>query len=124
MLGIQGSEILIILLVALVVLGPRRLPEMARKLGRWSVELRRAARDLRTGLEAEVGDLRTIRDEIETPVREVRDDLRQVGREIDEAGDARRLPWVGPQPETGPTADDALSDLDEIEGDGTAKDGQ
>jgi|SRR5690606_9995733 len=124
MLGIQGSEILIILLVALVVLGPRRLPEIARKLGRWSVELRQAARDLRTGLEAEVGDLRTIRDEIETPVREVRDDLRQVGREIDEAGDVRRLPWVGPQPETGPTADDALADLDEIEGDGTERDGQ
>lgn len=124
MLGIQGSEILIILLVALVVLGPRRLPEIARKLGRWSVELRQAARDLRTGLEAEVGDLRTIRDEIETPVREVRDDLRQVGREIDEAGDVRRFPWVGPQPETGPTADDALADLDEIEGDGTERDGQ
>ena len=71
-----------------------------------------------------MGDLRTIRDEIETPVREVRDDLRQVGREIDEAGDVRRLPWVGPQPETGPTADDALADLDEIEGDGTERDGQ
>lgn len=121
---IQGSEILIILLVALVVLGPRRLPEIARKMGQWSVELRRAARELRTGLEAEVGEMRSIREEIETPVREVREDMRQVGREIDEAGDFRRLPWVGPQPETGPTADDALSDLDEIEGDDTAKDGQ
>lgn len=120
---IQGSEIIIILVVALVVLGPRRLPEIARKMGRWSAELRRAARDLRTGLEAEVGDLSGIREEIETPMREVRDDVRRVGRDIDEAGDFRRLPWVGPEPETGPTAEDALSDLDEIEGDGTAKDG-
>lgn len=115
---LQGSEIIIILLVALVVLGPERLPEIARKMGRWSVELRQAARDLRSGLEAEVGDLRSIRDDIEGPVKEVRNEVRDAGRHLDEAtGDLRRLKWVGPEPSSGPTADDALSDLDEIEGD-------
>lgn len=115
---LQGSEIIIILLVALVVLGPERLPEIARKMGRWSVELRQAARDLRSGLEAEVGDLRSIRDDIEGPVSEVRNEMRDAGRQLDDAtGDLRRLKWVGPEPESGPTADDALSDLDEIEGD-------
>lgn len=135
---LQGSEIIIILLVALVVLGPERLPEIARKLGRWSVELRKAARDLRSGLEAEVGDLRSIKDEIQTPVREiqrdVRDagkqiegpvreiqgDMREVGKDIEEAGDTRGLRWVGPEPESGPTAADALSDLEEIEADDEA----
>lgn len=132
---LQGSEIIIILLVALVVLGPERLPEIARKLGRWSVELRQAARDLRSGLEAEVGDLRRIKDEIQTPVREIqrdvrdagkqiegpvreiRGDMRDVGKEIEEAGDTRGLRWVGPEPGSGPTAADALSDLEEIEAD-------
>ena len=46
---LQGGEIIIILLLALVVLGPTRLPELARKLGEWTAELRSAARDLRQG---------------------------------------------------------------------------
>jgi Sec-independent protein translocase protein TatA len=37
---LQGGEIIIILLLALVVLGPTRLPELARKLGEWTAELR------------------------------------------------------------------------------------
>lgn len=36
------TETLVILIVAVIVFGPKRLPEMARKLGRWSGMLRRA----------------------------------------------------------------------------------
>ena len=57
---LQGGEIIIILLVALVVLGPQRLPEVARKIGRWSAELRQAARELRSGLEKEAAELRDV----------------------------------------------------------------
>ncbi|HEX2155174.1 MAG TPA: twin-arginine translocase TatA/TatE family subunit [Acidimicrobiia bacterium] len=121
---LQGGEIIIILLVALIVLGPQRLPEAARKLGQWSVELRRAARDLRAGLEAEVGDLREIRRDLEAPVDEARREYKQVTQEMDAAaGDVRRLKWVGPEPKSGPTAEDAMKDLDEIEGE-AGKDAQ
>ena len=37
------AEILVILVVALIVLGPQRLPEVARTLGKLAAELRRAA---------------------------------------------------------------------------------
>lgn len=115
---VQGSEIIIILLVALVVLGPKRLPEIARKLGKWSVELRQAASDLRRGLESEVGDLRNMKHDLEAPIEEARREFRHVNRQMDEtAKDARRLRWVGPEPQSGPTPADALSDLDEIESD-------
>lgn len=114
---LQGGEIIIILLVALVVLGPERLPQIARKLGAWSTELRRAASDLRTGLEAEVGDLKSIRDDIKGPIDEVRSQVKDVGRQVDKtSSDVRRLGWVGPDPKSGPTAADALADLDKIEG--------
>lgn len=113
---LQGSEVIIIVLVALIVLGPERLPDMARKMGRWSVELRRAARDLRVGLESEVGDLKKMRSELEEPMNDVRREMRDVNREIGDAtGDVRRLPWVGPEPSSGPTAADAMADLDDIE---------
>ena len=46
MLGIGMQEILIILVVALVVIGPRKLPELARTLGKGFAEFKKAADDL------------------------------------------------------------------------------
>ena len=47
MFDIGLSELLIILVVALIALGPKRLPEMARALGRGLAEFRRASEDIR-----------------------------------------------------------------------------
>ena len=47
MFGIGFSEILLILVVALVVIGPKRLPELARILGRGLAEIRRASDEFR-----------------------------------------------------------------------------
>jgi sec-independent protein translocase protein TatA len=46
MFGIGAPELLVILIVALVVLGPERLPEVARALGKGLAELRRATSGL------------------------------------------------------------------------------
>ncbi|MBI4467301.1 MAG: twin-arginine translocase TatA/TatE family subunit [Acidobacteria bacterium] len=48
------TEILFILLLALLLFGPRRLPELGRTLGRGLAEFRRASNDLRTTIEDEV----------------------------------------------------------------------
>ena len=50
MLDIGLSELLIILAVALIVLGPKKLPEIARSLGRGLAEFRRTSDDLRRSL--------------------------------------------------------------------------
>jgi sec-independent protein translocase protein TatB len=46
MFGIGTSELLVIFVVALIVLGPKRLPEVARTLGKAMAELRRATSGL------------------------------------------------------------------------------
>jgi len=50
MLDIGLSELLLILVVALIVLGPQKLPEIARKLGRGMAEFRRTSEDLRRSI--------------------------------------------------------------------------
>jgi len=50
MLGIGMQELIIIMVIALIVFGPKRLPELARSLGRAFAEFRRASEDLRESL--------------------------------------------------------------------------
>lgn len=68
MFSVSPAEILTIAVVALVVFGPKRLPELSRKLGGALRELKDTAADLRRGLESEVGgesDLTAIRREMQ-----------------------------------------------------------
>ncbi len=108
---LQGGEIIIILIVALLVLGPERLPWVARKAGEWSRAMRRAASDLTRDLEKEVGDLKGLADAARRPISDVRRDLRKT---VDEVG-MSRLDWVGPKPQSGPGPEQAMRDLDRIE---------
>ena len=53
MLGVSFSEIVLIAVVALIVVGPRRLPEILGTLGKWVAKLRRMTTEVRrqTGID-------------------------------------------------------------------------
>lgn len=50
------GEILIILVIALIVFGPRRLPEMGRTIGRSLREFRRTTSEIRSEITADLDD--------------------------------------------------------------------
>lgn len=54
MFGIGMQELVLVLLIALVVIGPRKLPEVARALGKGYAEFRRAFDDMKRSVETEV----------------------------------------------------------------------
>jgi sec-independent protein translocase protein TatB len=54
MFGIGLPELLVILVVALIVLGPKRLPEVARQLGKAVGEFRRQTSDLMDDFQAQL----------------------------------------------------------------------
>jgi TatA/E family protein of Tat protein translocase len=52
--SIGMAEMVVIFLIALLVFGPRKLPELGKSLGRSLAEFRRASNELRNTLEDEV----------------------------------------------------------------------
>jgi sec-independent protein translocase protein TatB len=53
MFGIGTTELLVILVVALLVLGPKKLPEIAKSLGKAMGEFRRMSTDVKRTIEME-----------------------------------------------------------------------
>ena len=84
-----------IAVVALIVFGPKRLPEIARRAGSVLRELRGAAQELKAGIEAEY-------EETLGPLDEARREVRSALDEVDPRREAHPAPTSSPDPETPP----------------------
>jgi len=85
--GFSLSELIVVIVVALVVIGPKDLPKMLRKLGQWAGQLRRMAAELRhqsgiddalrtEGLTDDLNEIRKLaRGELDAVQRSVTSDL-------------------------------------------------
>lgn len=89
MLNVGGGELVVILVVALIVLGPTRLPEAARQVGRAVTELRR----LSSGFQRE------LQEALVDPVVEA--EAREMGKTLERA---RPRPLIPPSPAAGRAA--------------------
>jgi sec-independent protein translocase protein TatB len=56
MLGVGGSEIIVIGLIFLIIFGPSSLPKMARDVGRFVTEARRAVDDFKEEITSAADD--------------------------------------------------------------------
>jgi len=52
--SIGGTELMVIMVIALLIFGPRKLPELGRSLGKGLSEFKRASNDLKRSLEEEI----------------------------------------------------------------------
>ena len=115
-----ASELLFVAVLALLIFGPKRLPELSQAAGRMVTKLRRATTDLKRTYEAELErapDLRAVAEQVEDAKRGARGeieslgtgglakDLRELGASVESAGDELRQGGADEPPRARPPED-------------------
>jgi sec-independent protein translocase protein TatB len=104
--NLTGSEIIVILLLALVILGPEKLPEAMRKAGRAYNELRKMANSFQS----------EVRSVIDEPMNELRGTADMLRDATDFTGTKKKpatpkpAPAGGARPAAGPPAADSAAE--------------
>ncbi|MGI9272397.1 MAG: Sec-independent protein translocase protein TatB [Woeseiaceae bacterium] len=121
MSGFSSPEFLLIVVLALVVLGPKRLPEIANKVGGWVGQARRMTRIMKRQLEEElnVDDLNQIASPetafksspVTKKAKAASDAEADAVAEADEAVDDEPAELDAPRPDHIPNDDDTYSAL-------------
>lgn len=110
--GVGPAEVLVIIVVALIVLGPERLPEAAVQLAKAIKYLRGYATDTTAQLRSELGELTREYDAVRRELRDFREsvtkDFSSITGEVSRAIDDSRLiqespPIIEPGGEPPPT---------------------
>jgi len=117
MFDVGFSEIMVIAVVALIVIGPERLPKAARTLGHLFGRLQRYVNDVKSDInrEIELDELRKLQQQVKTAatdfetsmtsvVKEAETGVRSVESELNAAADAAPPETPAAPPET-PAAD-------------------
>ena len=83
MFDIGFSELLLFGVIALIVLGPEKLPQAARTAGQWYAKLRRTVSTLQSEIESEL-DLAETRKQMQDELAKIRQTETDMKREIAE----------------------------------------
>ena len=125
--GIGMPELVVVLVLALVVVGPQQLPVMMRKVGQIMAQARAMAREFQNSFE-EIGretELAELRKEIEAlkksnPIEEIRGEMNRIGQDARDVENTIRkdVESSGTKSPAKPASGEAATGDDRLEGGG------
>ena len=88
MFGLGTSEILIILIIAFLLFGPKQLPEVGRQVGKAIKGFKDTADDLRKSVEPELNliqqEVKTVEQDFQASMKEAEEEITAAGRSAKE----------------------------------------
>jgi len=112
MFDIGFSELVVVALVGLIVLGPKRLPEVARTVGQWLGRVRRFVADVKQDIDremqqAELAELRNLKRELDETRRMMEETSGKLLQEANIAATAEQATAAAASTSAAPAADPA-----------------
>lgn len=108
MFDVGFSELIVIALVALIVIGPERLPRVARTLGALLGRAQRYVNDVKADIQREVDldELKNIQSTFQDAAKSVEQSVNQAGEELQSAGESMNQSIAGTEDgKAGPAAE-------------------
>ncbi len=104
MFDIGFSELIVIALVALIVIGPERLPRVARTVGALLGRAQRYVNDVKADIQREVDldELKNLKSTFEDAAKSAQESMREVEQELQATGDSLNRSVAGDAPAAAP----------------------
>jgi TatA/E family protein of Tat protein translocase len=83
MFGIGMTELIVIMVIALVIIGPSKLPELAKALGKGLAEFRKASQEIKDSFNLDE-EIRTIKNDTMDTINDFKESLNEEDEDKDE----------------------------------------